>query len=508
MIMAFLKNAIRNIARSKGRSILIGIIEVVIAVSSCISLAIKNAADTARKQGINQLAVTAQITTNRNKIISDAGGNQSKMRELLQKYDELPADDLKKYAKSKYVKDFIYELDVSMKGGGTLKPFSTSNNSGSDNGPSLSVNGPGEMGDFTVKGYSSENALTDFLNGTSKITEGKLFNMDSDALTCIVNSDLAAYDKLKVGDKIKLSNPNNKDEEYEFTIVGIYTNTSTSSSDMMLPNMLEPANQIYTSYTALKSVVDNSAAVAKPMTDKNTGEQLTTELENHTTATYVFANVQAYENFKTDVVSMGLSEYYSVDSEDIDNYTERLLPLDNLSKFATTMLIIVLLIGGIILVVLNIFNIRERKYEVGVLTAIGMKKGKVALQFITELFMITLVAVIIGAAAGAAASIPAANGMLEEQIVAQQNKANQQNQNLGQGPTTVIGGGATNGPIINGGNASDEKVNYISRINAVVDLSILGQLIAIGFLLTLFSSAAGVIFVMRYEPLKILSERS
>ena len=54
------------------------------------------------------------------------------------------------------------------------------------------------------------------------------------------------------------------------------------------------------------------------------------------------------------------------------------MPLKNLSTFATYFLIVVLIIGAVILIVLNIFNIRERKYEVGVMTAIGMKKGKVA----------------------------------------------------------------------------------------------------------------------------------
>lgn len=44
-------------------------------------------------------------------------------------------------------------------------------------------------------------------------------------------------------------------------------------------------------------------------------------------------------------------------------------------------LIVILAIGAIVLIVLNIFNIRERKYEVGVLTAIGMKKSRVAISF-------------------------------------------------------------------------------------------------------------------------------
>lgn len=82
------------------------------------------------------------------------------------------------------------------------------------------------------------------------------------------------------------------------------------------------------------------------------------------------------------------------------------MPLQNLSKFAAWFLLVVLLIGGVILIVFHIFNIRERKYEIGVLTAIGMRKSRVALQFLTELFVVTFAFLLLGTAIGGAASVP------------------------------------------------------------------------------------------------------
>ncbi|MBQ2422771.1 MAG: FtsX-like permease family protein, partial [Clostridia bacterium] len=93
-----------------------------------------------------------------------------------------------------------------------------------------------------------------------------------------------------------------------------------------------------------------------------------------------------------------------------------MVPLETLSKLAGYFLIVVLLIGAIILVVLNIFNIRERKYEIGVMTAMGMKKFKVALQFLTEIFVVTIIAVIIGVGVGGVSSVPVTNALLENQI--------------------------------------------------------------------------------------------
>lgn len=77
---------------------------------------------------------------------------------------------------------------------------------------------------------------------------------------------------------------------------------------------------------------------------------------------------------------------------------------------------VILAIGAVILIVLHIFAIRERKYEIGVLAAIGMKKWKIAVQFLTESLCITFCALIIGAGIGAVSSVPVTNHLLAQQI--------------------------------------------------------------------------------------------
>ena len=53
-----------------------------------------------------------------------------------------------------------------------------------------------------------------------------------------------------------------------------------------------------------------------------------------------------------------------------------------------------------------------------------------------------------------------------------------------------------------------QAVDYVSEINATVNLAVVGQLILIGLGLTLISVLVGIVFVMRYEPLQILADRS
>ncbi|MBQ8752775.1 MAG: hypothetical protein IJZ13_06700 [Clostridia bacterium] len=63
--MYIVKNALRCIGRSKGRNVLIGIIVLVIAVSACLGLSIRQAATDAREDTLATLSVTATISFDR-----------------------------------------------------------------------------------------------------------------------------------------------------------------------------------------------------------------------------------------------------------------------------------------------------------------------------------------------------------------------------------------------------------------------------------------------------------
>ena len=70
----------------------------------------------------------------------------------------------------------------------------------------------------------------------------------------------------------------------------------------------------------------------------------------------------------------------------------------------------------------------------------------------------------------------------------------------------AVGGGGA-GRLISGEPVSAAK-DYVDQVNAAVDGIVLAELMGIGFLLGLVSSAAGIVFILRYEPLQILAERS
>ena len=511
--MYIFKNALKNISRNLGRNILIGIIALVIAVSSCVALSIKQAAKTAQNEGLKDLSITATIGVDMTKIQEQAKNDGQELRQLMQDRPAITLAEMQKYSNSSYVKDFNYSLESSISKSDGIEPYTETETetttTGDTNGFKVGTGdkkgfgGMGQQGDFTIMGYNTENAMTSFVNGTNKITSGEVFSFDKADNSCLISDTLSTFNNLKVGDKIKLSNPNLSTETYELTINGIYSTTATSDNKMMrFSASQDPANYIYTNYNTLKAITNNSENKAQKATDQNETET-TTALRYQTSGIYSFSNIEQFNNFKTDVVSLGLSKDYTVTSEDVTNYEQSLVPLKNLNKFADIFLLLVFLIGGTILVVLNIFNIRERKYEVGVLTAIGMKKIKVAFQFVIELFLVTFVAIIIGTSIGAIASVPIANTLLESQVTSAQTQQSTQNENFGR-----PGMGQAGGSVQIRNSSKNNDVSYIKNITAATDIKVILQLIGIGILLTIISSCGATIFILRYEPLKILSNRN
>lgn len=572
--MFVVKNAWQSVTRNKGRNILIIVIVTIIAAAATIGLSIRQAAATARNSGLENTTITAQISLDRNKLISesksDSGDSDGKpdfdaMRSALAD-KQLSLSDYQKYAKaSSSVKSTYYTETVGLAATDDFQPVTDSTSSSSssasnDSGSSSDGNGqpqgngspggdggqPGGgdngttavNGDFSLVGFSSDEAVSNAANGSFTMVDGKVFgyNESSDG-NVIISKSLADFNNLSVGDTISVATPNDSGTTYKLTVVGIYKNSTDSNQAMggpMASTASDPANAIYTSVSTLKSLGLDADSDSSGDSDSSTP---TTQLNY----TYVFASKSDYETFAKDAKKAGLSSDYTVSSADVENYESSLVPLNNLSKFALTLLIVVLAVGGVVLVVITLLNVRERKYEIGVLTAIGVNKVKVAMQFTLELLIVTMIGLALGAGIGAAASVPVSNQLLSSQVEQQQSQQASQREQFGRDMQGAGADGASSStdsqkegsskstdssksdsgatgssdssdnakqPQGGPGGMMDRAANYVSSINATVNLAVVGQLLLVGLGLTLIAALVAVVFVLRYEPLQILADRS
>ena len=103
--------------------------------------------------------------------------------------------------------------------------------------------------------------------------------------------------------------------------------------------------------------------------------------------------------------------------------------------------------------------------------------------------------------------------------MSKQNKADKMTQNFGREPGGMGGMGGMMGggerpddapggknPFANMFGSSAEN-SYVTEISSAMNLTVVFQMLLIAVLLTLISGAVSMLFVMRYEPLKILANR-
>lgn len=219
--MFVVKNAWKSVTRNKGRNMLIIVIVTIIAAAATIGLSIRQAAATARSSGLDNTTVTAQISLDRGKLISESR-EQSKsdsdssdasakpdfdaMRSALAD-KQFSLADYQKYAKaSSAVKSTYYMETTGLAATDDFQPVTDSSGSsnmkdssdtaGTDNGnrqdeqPGVpdgqmgdvagSKDGAGMVsGDFSLIGFSSDEAIANASNGSFTMVKGKVFGYDA-----------------------------------------------------------------------------------------------------------------------------------------------------------------------------------------------------------------------------------------------------------------------------------------------------------------------------------------
>ena len=481
--MYILKNAITSITRNKGRNILIGIIIMIISASVAVTLAINNTASSLIKSYKEKYQVEATISINRENMMKDFNpedkeSSKSNMKEMFSLANNISVSDIEKYADSKYVKSYYYTQTVGVNANiEKAEMTSNSNNDMMDKRKDNNAdNKEGETTtDFNLKGYSSYDAMSEFVSGNYKVTDGEVFE-DFDSNNCLINSELATLNNLKVGDTITVTDT--ASNIYDLVISGIYEEKEDTDSGMKM--FANSANTIITSSNFISKMSETNQDLAVT-----------------TSPTFILTSSAVVDKFSSELTSKGLNENLTVQTN-LDQVENATSTISNVKTFAVTFLIITLIIGAVVLLIINMINIRERKYEIGVLRTIGMKKSKVCLQFVLELLIVAFASLLLGAFTGAMVSVPVSNSLLKNEITASQESSNNIQENFGHG----------------GNKQNDRKFNGVANveafdsIDATVDMKVLLELLGIGLSLTLISSLSAILSIEKFSPLKILKERS
>lgn len=471
--MYIFKNALKNLARNKGRNILLGVIMIAILSCVAISVVINTTSGEIIKDYRNRFGSEVFIQPDLEKMMEKAqkDGRES-IESISPKYDLL-----EKLSKSEYLKETIF---IASYGGYSDKLKSLDqdeyekNNKNSRN-TGVAVAGGKEKSEnakesnLTINGGLNSAGLEEFKKGDRKVTDGNMPKKDGEA---IVSEDFAKLNNLKVGDTFKVQNPDNPDkyDPLELTISGIYYDGTESQDYGFKHPMMNRKNEIITTFDTLKAY--------KVKTDND----LIVE------AKFFLKDPDLLSEFNEEAHKLGLNNLYDV-STDSQSYDEIVKPVEGLQKVANIFMILVLCFGGSILILISILGIRERKYEIGVLRAMGMKKGKVALGLIFETLSTIAISLVVGLSIASLSAQSISNVLLKSQIEAQ-------NQSASEGMMFRMGGGAA------------PNVDPITNLNVHLNSEAIVGITLIALLLGAISIGIGIVYIMRFEPRKILSERN
>lgn len=431
--MYILKNAFANLHRNIGRNFLLGIILYAVITLVAISIIINSATTAIIQDYKTRIGSEVQIFT---EVLQIEG----------EKVPPLTPEQLLSYSNSNYLqnKQLIGKVPYVPEGINVI-----------DQEPADFGRMEGEL---TPRGYliaSSQSEInSQFKNGIRKVTSGTMYQGSNEI---IISKELAELNSLKPGDELTLmSTSESKPMKQVYKITGIYEDFSVGgNNNPMQTSLTNKSNEIFGNF---ESIINSE--MFKEFGTMN--------------GLFYLKNPNDLDAFKKELTEKGLPEHYQVTTNE-DAYNQIVKPVESIQTIAESIVYGALGLGSILLILLSTFAIRERKYEVGVLRAMGMKKGKIALGVLSEMVMMTAFTLCLGLGSAALSAQPLQNLLFNDQIA------------LSQG---------------------ENSASLLANLNINLTMGATIQITVIAIVLAIISSIAGILFITKYEPMKILSERN
>ena len=464
--MYILKNALLNICQSKIRNLIISLIIIAISTVCCMSLSLFQSANKATNDALRDSSVIARV------IKGDVLGS-------IDASEPLSYGEIIEFSRSKYVYDTYieYKSEIDLIG----SPFT-----------------------HTAIGYSSGVAAKYFRQVEKLISKGVMFDPWSSTRECVISSTLSNMLEISIGNTIVIAQRNSEDV-HEFVVTGFFSGNALTVNDVLM------------GFNVLEEIIN---------------------LDNQTPINSAFSinhpdNIEPFREYVSQS-NIGGNTYKAFFSG-IKKFKDTFYPIESTKNIAFLALIVSLILGCSILVVISIFNVNERKYEVGVLSAMGMSKKKIITQFVSEMLIVTIVSVVIGILIAIPLSVMSTRSLLSPKLYTNMSYSLRNQVSLqGRLPRRLSeeeareaiaehanseGGGTRTAGTINIGYRADDTAdadlgvimskttNILNTAKAVVSLEIVFCLIGIGLFLALISSFASIIFIVRFDSIKLLGER-
>lgn len=304
------------------------------------------------------------------------------------------------------------------------------------------------------------------LSGNVTIIEGRMTTKD-DTNVCVISEELAEKNQLKVGDHLQFHWVKAEEPVQEATIAGIY-----QVKERMEPYM---SGDTYRSENVI-------------FTDLHFPEKVEQDAPLYEKAYFKVANVDDYDAVKDAIKKTDINwKWYDL-IDNNGNLDTMATNFNDLEKISNTLLLAVTGASFVIMFLIFIFWIKNRTNEIGILLSIGIAKGRILLQILTE-------AVLIGAFALALSFLiaPAVSNAAADYLVGQQEQQAELQDDMDSGKV-----------------ASDYQAPELTVTDVKTEITLtmlLADSLSVCVLIVLSTCAASIL-IFRRNPKDILSEMS
>lgn len=522
--MNFFKRALASVTRRKGKSIILFAVVFILGNVIAGAISIQQATKSVEKNIKGQLGGTATIGYDQKEM--DKFWSENPDSKTGPKMKNITKKDIETVGSLSYVKYFDYSVQSGYMTSKfkNYQPKSDSQNSISMGDPNSKYNNY-----FDVKGVHFEKLL-DVQEKKIEIVDGRAFTTDEindGKAVAVISKQVADTNNLKVGDKLVLdagqenymANQESSEEaddseavkttEYftqdiVYEVIGLFSplkkeeNKEKKKDPYGQDEWMEM--QMYNRiYAPNDYVIKTNKDFQKGMTEKfpemkeDFGEMTEKEMNEmfeSVTPYFVLKSPEDADAFRTEVTPL-LPDKYSKLIMSTDQYDSIAAPVKNMSKIATY--VIFVSVGATLLIIslVVLLFLRDRKHELGIYLSLGETRGKVIGQIVIEVVVIAFVAITLSVFTGNILAKGVSGSLIETQMKAKEEED--------------MGGMNYDYELeqLNAGNSVD-GTDVTNSYKVTLSLGYIIIFYVVGLGTVLLSTIVPLIYILRLNPKKIM----
>ncbi|MCK0469885.1 ABC transporter permease [Halalkalibacter sp. APA_J-10(15)] len=393
--MNFFKRGLLSITRKKGKSLILLAIIFILGNLIAGGISIQQATSNVEQTIKERLGTSATLQPDHEAM------NQMSEEEWMDfEYPTVSLDLIKQVGQLNYVKYYDYSIST----------YLGSDNLDSYQGDMEMDMYEGHSMDFRLKGTNYAPVM-DFEEGNAQLVDGRVFNDEeiaNDTPVAIISKNLAEHNQIAIGDTIALTNivfdyDSGDEEVYDsrdtaLEVIGLFEPLSSVEEG-------EESNQDRGMWDFMDMEAQNTVYVPNGVVAEEFEFQIEKTIELYPedamyydegidgfyTPKYVLHSVDDVEAFTEEVQPL-LPDMYLVRSA-VDQYDNIAGPIQSMSKQSNYVLIASIIASVLIIGLVVLLFLRDRKRELGIYLSLGESRGRVVSQILIEVMLIALIGI-------------------------------------------------------------------------------------------------------------------